>query len=164
MSVKSFTSVCVAVSIAFVASSAGAFEDFATVTNVCPTCEQQAADKLILADGRTLRCVVLAENTDFYVVRRYGENRAVPKSEVTRIEWQSGSKPLNLGASDQILLKNGHVLSGEIVEEKDAPPIFQIKPSGSDFTIMVAKDQVRKLYRKGSEVEVKIVERKVNAK
>lgn len=131
------------------------FKPFTPVKNVCPECPQPKADEIRTRDGQTLRGTVVAENVDFYVFLRYGEIRAIPKSAVESMEWADGSKPSGLDAYEQVLLKNGHVLSGEIVTDNEKPPLYEVKLSYGDFTIMATKDQVDKVYKNGKAVDFK---------
>ncbi len=127
------------------------FKPFSKVEDVCPDCEKPKADAISMSDGTTIRGTVVAENSDFYTVVRYGEVRALPRSKVQSIAWADGSKPSGLLDKDQIVLNTGHVLSGTIVKEKDEPAFFQIKSSFSDYTYMVTKAEVKKAYKGGSE-------------
>jgi hypothetical protein len=154
MSIKKWIPACiVAVSLVGLSTAAFAvdFKPFTQVENVCPECEQPKADVVSMSSGDKFRGTVVAENSAFYTVVRYGEVRAVPRSDVQSIAWADGSKPSGLMNKDQILLNSGHVLSGTIVDEKDKPSFFQIKSSFSDFTYTVAKSEVQTAYKNGSE-------------
>jgi hypothetical protein len=133
------------------AGFAADFKAFTPVENVCPECEQSKADLISMLSGDKIRGKVVAENTQFYTVVRYGEVRAIPRSNVQSIAWANGSKPSGLMDQDQIVLQNGHVLSGTIVDETDKPAFFQIKSSFSDFSYTVTKAEVKKAYKGGSE-------------
>jgi hypothetical protein len=130
-------------------AAAQAFKPFSQVENVCPECEQPPADVIEMSNGDSIRGTVVAENTDFYVVVRYGEVRAVPRSDVQAIEWAGGNKPSGLMSKDQILLPNGHVLSGTITEEKDEPALFKLKSSFNQQTFVVFKKEVETAYKDG---------------
>lgn len=140
------------------AASAADFKPFTPVKDVCPECEKPKADEVKLADGRAIRGTVVAENADFYVFLRYGEIRAISKSSVSNIVWANGSKPSGLDDFEQILLKNGHILSGTIINDNAKPALFELRASFSDVTFMVTKDQVDKAYRDGREFEVEVAE------
>jgi hypothetical protein len=133
------------------AALAADFEPFTPVENVCPDCEKPKADVISLSGGDKIRGTVVAENSSFYTVVRYGEVRAIPRSDVQGIVWADGSKPSGLMKNDQIVLQSGHVLSGTIVDETDKPAFFQIKSSFSDYTYTVAKAEVQAAYKGGSE-------------
>lgn len=154
MTAKKWIAAC-AVALAFSGLSATAFAadfiPFSKVENVCTDCKQPKADVISMSNGTAIRGTVVAENSDFYTVVRYGEVRAIPRSSVQSIAWADGAKPSSLLDKDQIVLTNGHVLSGTIVDEKDEPALFQIKSSFSDYTYMVTKSQVQKAYKSGSE-------------
>lgn len=140
------------------AAFAADYEPFTDVEDVCPDCEKPDADELEMADGTTLRGTVVGENTDFYVVVRYGEVRAIPTNAVDSITWADGSKPSGLSDKDQVVLDSGHVVSGTIVDEKDTPAFFQVKSSFADFTYTIFKKQVDKAYKDGSRYEFSMPE------
>jgi len=94
------------------------FTPFTRVVNVCPRCKAAKTDVIVLSNGFKVAGDVVAQNTEYYVVDRYGEYRAVTKSEATKVEWKDKGGPANLGTGDQILLKNGVVLHGAITQEK----------------------------------------------
>lgn len=142
--------------IVLIALPAFAFEPFTSVTNVCPTCEQAKADVVNLTNGDTIRGSVVGENPAFYVVVRYHEARAIPRAEVKSIDWSTGSKPSSVTSSDQILLKNGVVFSGTIVEDKTKPPLFQLKSNWSGQSYIVFKEQVQEAYRSGTKVDITV--------
>lgn len=141
-------------------TAAQEFKPFSTVENVCPECEQPEADVVELSTGDKIRGTVVAENTDFYVVVRYGEVRAVPRGQVQAIEWAGGNKPSGLMSKDQILLPNGHVLSGTITEEKDEPALFKIKSSFNQQTFVVFKEAVETVYKDGQEYSFTMPDKK----
>lgn len=153
---KLFLSLACAATLLGVSTSAFAadFKPFTPVKNVCPECPQPKADELKLNDGQVLRGAVVAENVDFYVFLRYGEVRAIPKSSVASIAWADGSKPAGLDGFEQILLNNGHVLSGSIINDSEKPALFELKASFANVTFRVSKDQVLKAYRNGQAFEV----------
>ena len=153
---KRLTMALFALTLTATATQAVAFDNFTEVTNVCPTCTQPPADVVTLNDGAKIAGKVIAENTAFYVFLRFGEVRAIQKREVQTIDWQTGSKPLNLTSYDQILLKSGHVISGTILEDKVKPALLQIRVSENDVTILVFKSEVAQLFRSGSEAQVKL--------
>ena len=148
MSALAFAAVAVGVSATGFAAD---FEPFTKVENICPDCKKTKADVLSLSDGTSVRGTVVAENDEFYTVVRYGEVRAVPRSSVQSIDWADGSRPSSLRDKDQIVLNNGHVFSGTIVEETDEPAFFRIKSSFSDYTYTVAKTEVKKAFKGGTE-------------
>jgi hypothetical protein len=139
--------------IVLIALPAFAFEPFTSVTNVCESCEQAPADVVTLTSGEKIRGDVVGENPSFYVVVRYGKARAIPRAEVQSIDWEGGSKPSGVTSGDQILLNNGVVFSGTIIEDKDKPALFQLKSSWTDQTYIVFKSQVKEAYRSGSKVD-----------
>lgn len=161
MTLKKWMTACVtAAMLVGVSATAFAvdFKPFSKVGNVCPDCEQSKADVISLSKGGSVRGTVVAENTDFYVVVRYGEVRAIPRGDVQSIKWANGTKPSGLMDKDQIVLKNGHVLSGTIVDETDEPAFFQVKSSFSDYTYTVAKGSVASAYKSGSEYSFTVPE------
>lgn len=139
-----------------VAVPAFAWAPFTVVTNVCETCEQEPADVVTLTNGTKIRGQVVGENSSFWVVVRLTEARAIPKGEVQGIEWANKSKPASVSNSDQILLKNGVVLSGTIVDDKTTPPVMQLKSSYLDQTYIVFKAEVAEAYRSGTKIDLGI--------
>jgi len=135
-----------------VPASLMAFKPFTEVVDVCPTCPQPKADVLTINDGTKIRGSIIGENTAFYVMLRYHEVRAIPKNRVQSVEFAQGAKPAHIGNQDQILLKNGHVLNGKIVEDKDKPPHFQLRSSHGDITFVAFKSEVSKVFKNGLEV------------
>lgn len=94
------------------------FTPFTRVTNVCPKCPLAKTDVLVLSNGFKVVGNVVAQNSDYYVVDRYGEYRAITKGETASVKWKDQGGPANLGTGDQLLLKNGVVLHGAITTEK----------------------------------------------
>lgn len=94
------------------------FTPFTAVTNVCPSCKRPRSDVLVLTGGTKVWGDVVAQNDDYYVVERYDEYRAVRKSAVASMELEGKAGPANIGTGDQILLNNGIVLHGAILEEQ----------------------------------------------
>ncbi|MFU8803363.1 MAG: hypothetical protein ACNA8W_06105 [Bradymonadaceae bacterium] len=139
--------------ISLVATSVAAqdfsFRPFSDVTNVCPTCEAPASDVLELRNGNEVRATVVAINPSFYTVVRFGEVRTVPTGDVQNVKWEKGSQPGGLDNLDQIVLKNGHVLTGSIVVNNETPAYYQIKSSYMEYTYTVFKSQAAKVFEKG---------------
>ena len=75
-------------------------------------------DKIVLKDGnKEIAAHLVAENPMFYVLERFGEYRAVGKDKVASIT-KNDKCVRETGHVDQVLLKNGHVLTGKIVQER----------------------------------------------
>ncbi len=131
-----------------------AWEPFTVVTNVCETCVQAPGDVVTLSNGTKIRGQVVGENNDFWVVVRYTEARAIPKREVQSIEWANKTKPFEVTSTDQILLKNGVVLNGKIIQDKSKPPAMELKSSYLDQTFIVFKKEVAAAYRSGVKIDL----------
>ena len=69
------------------------FRPFSSVADVCPSCPKRASDELTLTDDSKVRAKVVAENDDFFVLSRYSEVRALPKTSVQSVEWANDSAP-----------------------------------------------------------------------
>ncbi len=110
------TSICCLLSIPFVGFLYG-FTPFTAVVNVCPKCPI-SADELTLTSNLKVSCRVVAQNNEYYVISRHGEYRAVKKAEIAAVKWRGAGGPSSLGTGDQILLKNGAVFHGAILERK----------------------------------------------
>jgi hypothetical protein len=134
------------------------FEPFSEVESVCPDCELPDMDTVELSSGEKIRCQIVAANDDFWVIERYGEVRAIPDSRVTSKSYADGGAPSDLRSQDQIVLENGHVLTGAIVDESDEPGHFQLKSSVGDSSFVVFKKQARAMYRDGSKATVETAE------
>ena len=144
----------VAALVTLISANAAAWEPFTAVTNVCASCQQEPADVVTLTNGTKIRGTVVGENAKFWVVVRFTEARAIPKGEVQGIEWANKSKPSSVTTSDQVLLKNGVVLAGTIIEDKAKPPVFQIKSAYLNQTYVVFKAEVAEAYKSGVKVDL----------
>ncbi len=130
-------------------ASAQALQPFTTVKDVCPTCPKKATDVVTLRNDTKITGQVIAENQAFVVIARYGELRMVPVVRIKSMTWATGNAPSNLTSQDQLLLKNGHVLTGTIIEEKAKPGLFRLQASSSRQTYVVFKAQVAQAFRGG---------------
>ncbi len=129
------------------------FNDWSDVTQVCPTCEPPPADELVLRNGDTVQGTIRAVNPVFYTVERFGEVRTVPAGDVQEVNWKRGDQPRGLDSLDQIVLKNGHVLTGEIIVDNDRPPYFEIQSSYLEYSYTVFKSQIAMVFRDGQEYD-----------
>lgn len=94
-----------------------AFRPFTDFSSVCPQCEPPPGDVLTFKDGRTVRGRVVAMNPAFYTLERLGEVRMAARDEVQSVQWRQGRQTADLEGLDQIVLNNGHVLTGNIINE-----------------------------------------------
>ncbi len=129
---------------------AATFVPFSKVKDVCPECPKRSTDVVTLQNNTELRVRVVAENSSFYVIERYGEVRALPKAMIMSVEWANGSKQSGLSTQDQIVLNNGLVITGSIVEEKDKPGYYRIQSSTNNQTVVVFANQAAEVYKAGS--------------
>jgi hypothetical protein len=125
------------------------FTPFTRVTNVCPKCPAEKTDVIVLSNGFRVAGAVVAQNNDYYVVDRYGEYRAVTKSEAASVEWKDKGGPSNLGTGDQILLKNGVVLHGAIT--KQVPGRYFVIQVGA-LSHTVWHSQIQSVHKAGSPI------------
>ncbi|MEM1349556.1 MAG: hypothetical protein AAGI01_13420 [Myxococcota bacterium] len=130
-------------------ASAQRFRPFTPAQDVCPDCAKTSTDVITLKSNETIKAQVVAENNAFYVVSRYGEVRVVPKGLIRSLDWANGSKPSGLLRQDQILLKSGHVVTGEIVEERDKPSYFKLQSQLNNQTFIVFKENIQAVYKGG---------------
>lgn len=159
--IRNIAALGVVVSMMAMAGTAAAqvsYEPFSEVENACPDCDKPAADEITLDNGETIRGTIVAKNDDFWVVERYGEVRAIPNGKIKSTSFEDGSRPSNLESQDQIVLPNGHVLTGEIVDESDKPGHFQIESSILNVSYVVFKKKAQALYRGGSKKTIEIPE------
>ncbi len=129
------------------------FEPWSDVTKVCPSCEPPPADEIELTNGNTVQGTIRAINPEFYTLERFGEVRTVPARDVANVEWKRGSQPRGLDNLDQIVLKNGHVLTGSITVDNDRPPYFEIESSYMDQSYTVFKSQIEMVFKGGEEYD-----------
>ncbi len=129
------------------------FEAWSDVTKVCPTCEPPPADTVTLNDGTTVEGTIRAINPVFYTLERFGEIRTVPAGDVQNVDWKRGDQPSGLESLDQIVLENGHVLTGEITTDNDRPPYFEIESSFLDQSYTVFKSQIEMVFQGGQEYD-----------
>lgn len=129
------------------------FEPWSDVTQVCPTCEPPPADEIELADGDVVEGTIRAINPQFYTVERFGEVRTVPAGDVENVEWKRGEQPDGIDELDQIVLENGHVLTGEITIENERPPYYEIESSYLDHSYTVFVSQIANVFRDGEEYD-----------
>ncbi|RAL25229.1 hypothetical protein DL240_03185 [Lujinxingia litoralis] len=143
----------VALTVFLLASVASAqdyrFQDWSDVSSVCPSCASTSFDVIELTSGQEVRGNVVAINGDFYTVERFGEIRTVPTTEVSAVSWKGGSEPAGLEGLDQIVLNNGHVLTGELVVENEAPAYMQLRNKLNDNTFTVFSSQAAAVYKDG---------------
>ncbi len=131
-------------------AQAANFAPFSAVKDVCPECPKRSSDVITLQNDSVLRVRVVAENSSFYVIERYGEIRALPKGMIMSVEWANGSKQAGLSTQDQIVLNSGLVITGSIVEERETPGYFRIQSSVNNQTIVVFASQAAEVYKAGS--------------
>ena len=129
------------------------FEPWSDVTQVCPTCEPPPGDVITLSDGDTVEGTIRAINPEFYTVERFGEIRTVPAGDVEDVDWKRGDQPSRIDSLDQIVLVNGHVLTGEITIENERPPYYEIESSFLDHSYTVFASQIDMMFRDGEEYD-----------
>jgi len=129
------------------------FEPWSDVTQVCPTCEPPPADEIELADGEVVEGTIRAINPEFYTLERFGEVRTVPADDVENVEWKRGDQPDDIDELDQIVLENGHVLTGEITIENERPPYYEIESSYLDHSYTVFVSQIAHVFRDGEQYD-----------
>jgi hypothetical protein len=138
-----------------IASPASAidFKPFTDVENVCPDCSSSPFDTVTLQDGSEIRANIVAENSDFFVLERFGEVRAISHDRVESTSWADG-RPSNLNKQDQIVLQNGHVFTGTIVDRSDKPGHMQLDSSIGETSYVVFETEIEALYRQGKRQEL----------
>ena len=129
-------------------AAAQEFKPFTPVKNVCPTCPQKGYDRIELKDGQVIEAVVFAENPAYYVLGKHGELRAEARDKVSKID-RSADAVRQEGHEDQILLKNGVVFSGKIVNEHEKNGMFEIRIPTLRPTVYAYKSQIVNVYKAG---------------
>jgi hypothetical protein len=125
------------------------FRPFAKVKDVCPTCPKRATDLITMDNGTKVSGRVVAQSDAFFVIALYGELRAVPIGRVTSVTWANGSQPPGLTSQDQILLNNGTVFTGTIIQDNEKPSFYRIQSSINKQTYVVFKSQAKMVVRAG---------------
>jgi hypothetical protein len=99
-----------------------------------------------LASGQRIPCSVMAQNSNYYVISRYGELRALEKSEVTAVKWKNPTEAQSLGTGDQILTKTGVVLHGAILDQQQGR-YFIIQVGAFKHTVW--SSQIQSVHKAG---------------
>jgi hypothetical protein len=123
------------------------FTPFTQVQNVCPDCPKAKSDVVELNTGLKIRCTVAGQNQDYYILDRFGEYRAVAKTEVKNITWKEEGGLAKLGAGDQIITKNNIVYHGAIVQEQ--PGRYFVIHVG-DLKHSIWHSQIKSVYKGGN--------------
>lgn len=123
------------------------FTPFTPVTNVCPACPTAKTDVVAFTSGLKVACTVVAQNSDFYVLERFGEYRHALKTEVAQVEWKDPAGSSTVGTGDQILTKNNVLYHGSIIQEQQGR-YFIIQVGGLQHTIW--HSQIRNVYKGGT--------------
>jgi hypothetical protein len=131
---------------------AQAFKPFTEVKNVCPSCEPERFDRLELEDGRSVEAWIVRDNPGFVVIERHGELRVVPKAEIsqTTLSPKRDANERQRIAQlhmDQVLLANGHVLSGRVTQTDGTYNVSS--PNGFNYTAQ--REVISKVVLKGVE-------------
>jgi len=130
---------------------AASFSPFSDGGNVCKDCPEPKLDEVKMSNGTTLKVQVTHKNSSFYVARLHGEVRAIPVGDVSEIKWANGSEPSGLSIGGQVVLKNGHILSGEVKIDKGK---YLIKISGAEKTVVAYGKVVAEVYIGGQKRKV----------
>ena len=127
---------------------AQSFRPFDDVTNVCPKCPRTGTDKLTLKDGQVVEAVVVAENSMFYVLAKFGELRAVGLDQVAKLE-RNPNADRGKGHVDQLLAKSGLVLSGRVVSDDAASGYIEFASVGVTAHTRILKSMVAAIFESG---------------
>jgi len=108
-------------------------------------------DKIVLKDGKEVSAKVVAENPMFYVLERFGEYRAVGKDKVASIT-KNDKCVRETGHVDQVLLKNGHILTGKIVQER-GDGMVEVKQVNGHASLFAWKEKtIAVIFKDGKQV------------
>ncbi|MCA9669241.1 MAG: hypothetical protein KC503_26780 [Myxococcales bacterium] len=125
------------------------FRPFTPVKDVCPTCKRPKSDVVVLVSGARIRCRVVAQNADHYVITYLGEWRSVAKTQVSSVEWKTSEASVTQ-SGDQVLLKNGLVFHGTItLIEKGR----FVRVTMGKHNYVCFKAQVEAIYRAGKKLD-----------
>ena len=104
---------------------------------------------VVLVSGARIRCRVVAQNADHYVITYLGEWRSVAKTQVSSVEWKTSEASVTQ-SGDQVLLKNGLVFHGTItLIEKGR----FVRVTMSKHNYVCFKAQVEAIYRAGKKLD-----------
>jgi hypothetical protein len=122
------------------------FKPFTQVESVCPSCDRNTFDFLILKNGLQVEGRIVTQNDTYYVIERYGEYRAIELGEVASIKGKAASSSPSPAPGDQILLKSGLLLHGTILEERTTRTLtIQV----GSFKHVVTVDQLLSIHKGG---------------
>ncbi len=128
------------------------FKPFPVVKNVCPLCKGKPSfDTVVLTTGAKIRCDVIAQNSDYYVLERFGVLRMVRKTDVSSVEWKSNTPP-KLATGDQVLLHSGLALHGTIYTVQKGR-FIEIRSGKHMHTVWVS--QIQAAYQGGKALTFK---------
>jgi hypothetical protein len=114
---------------------------------------QRMYDQIKLKGGGELEGTIVAENDAFYVVEKHGLVQMVDRDKISSVRWVKGSKPSGLSGWDQVVLRNGHVLTGKITERNDKFRWYLMRYALDENVIFRIYDsQVLRVFRDGKEV------------
>ena len=136
--------------LANVADAAG-FSSFSDGGNVCKECPEPTMDEVKMSNGTVLKVQVTHKNSSFYVAKLHGEVRAIPVGDVSEIKWAKGSEPSGLSSGGQVVLKNGHILSGDVKVEKG---MYRVNISGVEKAVVAYGKVVAEVYIGGEKRQV----------
>ncbi len=128
------------------------FRPFSTVEDVCPTCPKRAEDTITLDNGTKVKARIVAENDDYLILSRYGEVRVLPKSRLMSVDWANNSARSGLTSQDQIVLGNGHVITGNIIEENSETGLYRLQSSLNQQIYVVFAKEAEAIYKGGSKI------------
>ena len=120
------------------------------MAGICMFTPVAQADKITLKDGQEIVALVVAENPMFYVLRKYGEFRAVGKDKVEKID-RSPDAAREAGHEDQILLKDGLVVSGKIVREREDTGMYEIQIAPGKTSMFVYRPLIQVVFKAGKQ-------------
>jgi hypothetical protein len=119
----------------------------------CPTCGQKEFDHLKLKNGVEVYARIINESPSFYVLDRYGEQRALGRDQVESIERRiTLTQDDRESFSDAILFKDNSVLCGKISEDNNEFKFYKIVVPPSNYTHIAFKSQAVLAYQNGKEI------------
>jgi len=129
---------------------------FSAVKSACPACDP-GRDRVLLKGGETVQAWVVADNGTFFVLERFGELRALGHDQVESVTLSTARTEeqraeLREKHRDQVLLDDGEVYSGVVVEENAERGWYRLKSGSDEMEHLLFRARVVRVFKGGAEI------------